>query len=90
MVSLAGLLGCSNPVAEVPPMEARAAENVSPEMVDRALKGLHSEDAKLQMMGLRFLESFPEIKKQHVDRLEELQKNAKDAKVRSQAEKLLK
>lgn len=90
MVALACLLGCSNPVAEVPPMEARAAENVSPEMVDRALKGLHSEDAKLQMMGLRFLESFPEIKKQHVDRLEELQKNAKDAKVRSQAEKLLK
>ncbi len=74
----------------MPPMESRVAENVSPEMVDRALKGLRSEDAKLQLSGLKFLESFPEIKQQHVARVEELKERGQDAKVRSQAEKLLK
>ena len=70
-------------------MESRVAENVSPEMLDRALKGLHSEDTKLQMSGLKFLESFPDIKQQHVARVEELKESSKDPKVRKQAEKLL-
>lgn len=71
-------------------MESRAAENVSPEMLDRALKGLHSEDTKLQMIGLKFLESFPEVKQQHLARVEELKDKSKDPKVRKQAESLLK
>ena len=71
-------------------METRAAENVPPEMLDRALKGLHSEDAKLQLAGLKFLESFPEVKQQHTARVEELKTKGKDSKVRSHAEKLLK
>jgi len=87
---LACTFGCSGPAPETSPMESRSVENVSPEMLDRALKGLHSEDAKLQMSGLRFLESFPEIKQQHVARVEELKKSGKDSKVRSQAEKMLK
>ena len=55
------MLGCTSKEQETPPMQSRAAENVSPEMRDRALKGLHSEDARLQLEGLRFLESFPEV-----------------------------
>lgn len=82
--------GCGTPTPEPTSLESRAAENVAPEMIDRALKGLHSEDAKLQMSSLRFLESFPEIKKQHVARIEVLAKSGKDSRVRSQAEKILK
>ncbi len=83
-------VSCTSPPPELPPIEAREAENVSPEMLDRALQGLHSQDAKLQMSGLKFLESFPEIKEQHLPRIEELEKSGKDAKVRAQAAKLLK
>lgn len=90
LATLVFIYGCSAPQPELPPMESRTAENVSPEMLDRALKGLHSENARLQMSGLRFLESFPEVKLHHVARIEELKKNGKDAKVRAQAEKILK
>lgn len=83
-------LGCGSAPQQLPPIEAREAENVAPEMLDRALQGLHSQDAKLQMSGLKFLESFPEIKKEHVARIEELAASAKDAKVRAQAAKILK
>ncbi len=82
--------GCRAPEREMPPMESRAAENVSPDMVDKALKGLHSEDAKLQMSGLRFIESFPELKQQHLARIETLAKSGKDAKICSQAARILK
>ena len=85
-----GLVGCKSREPEPPPMQTRAAENVSPEMRDRALQGLHSEDAKLQFEGLRFLESFPEVKQHHLTRVAELAKGGKDAKVRSQAAKILK
>ena len=83
-------LGCTSREQETLPMQTRAAENVSPEMRDRALRGLHSEDARLQLEGLRFLESFPEVKQQQLSRVEELAKGSKDAKVRSQAAKILK
>ena len=84
------LVGCESTPLPPPRTESRAAENVAPEMLDRALKGLHSEDVKLQMSGLKFLESFPEVKAQHVARVEELAEGSKDAKVRAQAAKLLK
>ncbi len=84
------MLGCTTREQETPPMQTRAAENVSPEMRDRALRGLHSEDVRLQLEGLRFLESFPEVKQQQLSRVEELAKSGKDAKVRSQAAKILK
>jgi hypothetical protein len=84
------MLGCTSKEQETPPIQTRAAENVSPEMRDRALKGLHSEDSRLQLEGLRFLESFPEVKQQQLSRVEELAKGGKDAKVRSQAAKILK
>ena len=84
------MLGCTSREQETPPMQTRAAENVSPEMRDRALRGLHSEDVRLQLEGLRFLESFPEVKQQQLSRVEELAKSGKDAKVRSQAAKILK
>ncbi|MDX1927822.1 MAG: hypothetical protein SFV81_14965 [Pirellulaceae bacterium] len=90
LLGLACLHGCSAPAPEVPPMETRAAENVPPEMLDRALKSLHSGDAQQQLTGLKFLESFPEVKQQHTARIEELKQSSKDARVRSQAEKLLK
>jgi hypothetical protein len=83
------MLGCTSREQETPPMQTRAAENVSPEMRDRALKGLHSEDARLQLEGLRFLESFPEVKQHQLSRVEELAKGSKDPKVRSQAAKIL-
>ena len=84
------LVGCDKVEPEVAPIESREAENVSPEMLDRALQGLHSQDAKLQMSGLRFLESFPEVKQQHLARIEELSKSGKDTSVRAKAAKLLK
>lgn len=84
------MLGCTSREQETLPMQSRSAENVSPEMRDRALRGLHSEDAKLQLEGLRFLESFPEVKQHQLSRVEELAKGGKDAKVRSQAAKILK
>ena len=84
------MLGCTSKEQETPPMQSRAAENVSPEMRDRALKGLHSEDARLQLEGLRFLESCPEVKQHQLSRVEELAKGGKDARVRSQAAKILK
>ncbi len=85
-----GVVGCGKLEPEMAPMESREAENVSPEMLDRALQGLHSQDAKLQITGLRFLESFPEIRQQHLARVEELSKSGKDASVRAQAAKILK
>ncbi len=85
-----GLVGCTARETEPPPMQTRAAENVSPEMRERALQGLHSQDAKLQFEGLRFLESFPEVKQHQLSRVAELSKSGKDAKVRSQAAKISK
>lgn len=89
-VLAAGWVGCSAPELKPTPIQAREAENVSPEMLDRALQGLHSPDPKLQIRGLRFLESFPEVKQEHRARIEELAKSGNDASVRSLAEKILK
>jgi len=58
-------------------------------MRNRALQGLHSEDAKLQLEGLRFLQSFPEVKQQHLARVAELAERGSDPKVRNQAAKIL-
>ncbi len=82
------LVGCENPQPAAVVVPSRSAENVTPEMLDRALTGLNSEDSKLQMSGLRFIESFPELKEPHAARIAELAKNAKDANVRSLASKL--
>src|SRR4051812_24081173 len=84
------LIGCGTDRTAATLTQPRDAANVSPEMLDRALKSLHSQDAKLQISGLRFLESFPELKQKHVARIEEIAHHSKDAKARAQAEKVLK
>lgn len=87
---LLAISGCKSESVAPEVLPTREAEAVPPEMLHRALKSLHSSEAKEQLSGLRFLKSFPEVKQQHRERIEQLANDAKDNAVKKLAAELLK